>query len=512
MKRAAILTLALGLLPLTLFAQPTIAITKGRVFTGDPANPTAEAIAITGNKITAVGTNAQIQALVGPKTNVIEVDGRLVIPGINDAHTHLGFAPAQTFTLNTEPDATFAQVSAAIAGAIAETPADFWIFASVGPPIINDPSITREDLDQASGGRKVFLQAFTGHGAVVSTAGLTDLGVPLNAPDPNGGRFERDALGKINGRVFEYAHYPLMAKLAGTASQAEIADSLVNFSAEAVRLGITSVQTMPLVDETRFIQALGLSNIPLRVRVISMPFVQPPTAAGPGVKALKWILDGTPLEKGAAVRTPYPGGGTGRINFPNLAPLVKDSLTRHHQALFHAVGDATIEALFKAMENERRDWTGIRPRVEHGDGLLPDLFTRAKKLGVIVVQNPTHFSAGPLFPSTGGYQRMKSLLDAGIPVALGSDGPSNPFLNMHLAVSRPDNPTEAITVEQALTAYTATSAFAELQDKVKGKIAPNMLADIAVLSRNILARAIDPFDTRSVLTIIDGKVVHTELP
>jgi hypothetical protein len=158
-------------------------------------------------------------------------------------------------------------------------------------------------------------------------------------------------------------------------------------------------------------------------------------------------------------------------------------------------------------------WSGKRLRFEHGDGVLADMLPRMKKLGIIDVQNPTHLGMISVMPELfhgkpfEKTQPLKSFLDAGIPLALGSDGPLNPYLNIMLASLHPDRPSEAITREQAVIAYTLTSAYAEFAEKEKGSLEPGKLADLAVLSQDIFT--IPPPEmpkTLSVLTIVGGKI------
>jgi predicted amidohydrolase YtcJ len=153
--------------------------------------------------------------------------------------------------------------------------------------------------------------------------------------------------------------------------------------------------------------------------------------------------------------------------------------------------------------------------MEHGDGLFPDLVPRAKRLGIIVVQNATHFTLPELFNKRFGEKRaqelqpLKSLLDAGIPVAIGTDGPMNPYLNVMLASTFGRQPAEALTREQAVTAYTLTSAYAEFAEKGKGSLEPGNLADFAVLSQDIFTvPANDLPRTETLLTMVGGKIVY----
>ena len=187
---------------------------------------------------------------------------------------------------------------------------------------------------------------------------------------------------------------------------------------------------------------------------------------------------------------------------------MKLAADNNQQLLVHASGDKTIATALDAIN---RVGSLKRPRIEHGDGLQSDLFESARKAGAIVVLNPTHFPFRGFFPANQPYMLAASLKNAKIPIALGSDGPLNPYLNIMMATVRPDQPAEALTREDALRAYTSGSAFAESMETQKGRIAPGMLADLAILSQDILtddAAALP--DTRAVVTIIDGKVVFEQ--
>lgn len=520
MKRAlfaAVLLLVpavlLGQTPTPESLRPTLVLTNAMVFTGDGGRPFRGAIAIKDNKILAVATEEEVRRFVPPGVQpsfpVIDVRGRVVIPGFNDAHTHPGNAtPAIRITPGGDP--TWSDISAAIAGAADESPAELWIVAVVGPSIINDQGITRVQLDQLAPNRKILIRSFTGHGLIMSSTAMRTLGIPDDAPDPVGGTFGRDANKRLNGRASAYAQWSVERRFLDLATDDELIDDIRAFSSEALRFGITSVQAMPLMDQARFMRAWRRTGTPVRLRVMNLPL---DTNAQPvnGASGVKWILDGTPIERGAAVRTPYPGnGGNGRMNFSDLGPLVRYARDRNQQLLLHAAGDDAVAKALAALQSAGTDWPARRPRIEHGDGMQRDLFPLARELGVIVVQNPSHFAARRAFPE-GEYQLAKSILAAGIPFAIASDGPLNPFLNILLASDRPDIPAEALTREQAVVAYTVTPAFAEFKEREKGKIAAGMLADLAVLSDNPFTARLSALpEIRSVMTIIDGKIVYRD--
>ena len=171
------------------------------------------------------------------------------------------------------------------------------------------------------------------------------------------------------------------------------------------------------------------------------------------------------------------------------------------------------------LAGEKIDWKSKRVRIEHGDGLLPDLIPRARRFEVIVVENPTHFSLKDLLNSRYGinhkFQPLRTLVEAGIPIAIGSDasdsslGAMNPYLNIMFAAIHPARPTEAITREQAVEAYTRGSAYAEFAENEKGTITEGKQADLTVLSQDIFTAPLDELPkTQSVLTLIGGKVVY----
>jgi predicted amidohydrolase YtcJ len=479
-------------------AEPSLLFLSGKIFTGDSARPWAEAIAIEGETISAVGTTAEVRALAGAHTRIIDLAGRVVIPGINDAHMHEGFA-APAFHIETGMDPSRAEVETAILNAIDETPSDVWITVTIGPTVLLDPTFTATTLEDSARGHKVMMTAFTGHGAIMSQAAMKALGVAPDARDPQGGWFIRDADGNVDGHAYEYAQYPLERKIADFATEQELVADVRTFANEALAYGITSAQVMPWGTESRFINAVARANSPLRIRVID--FLD---HADSKTDAVKWILDGTPLERNAALRSQYASGGEGRLNFSDFAPLVRAAADSKRQLLVHASGDRAVETALKAFAKHP---SLVRPRIEHGDGLQRDLFPLALRTGAVVVQNPTHFEARPLLPK-GEYQMLKSFLRAGIPIALGSDGATNPYLNILLATERGE---ESLTREEAVRAYTSGSAYAEMKEKQKGTLAKGMLADLAVLSQDIFAVPAGALPgTRSVLTVVGGKVAYEE--
>ncbi len=520
---------------------PDLILLNGQIFTSNSAQPYVQALAISGERILATGDSAKIKALAGPHTRQIDLGGRTVIPGINDAHDHIDLDPphAVHLSLNTI-DPTWRQLKDAVATAAAKTPKGTFILADIGPIIFHDTSVARIALDQVAPENPVILTTLTGHAAILNSLALTQAGIrDDDQPDPMGGRYERSADGKSTGVLREYAVLQLSRKLARMPSDAEATAQLRDFFAQCVKFGITSLQDMSdALPPDRAVKLFEATPTPIRVRIMRMPGTTPAgrdtlegrsVARHPSplitVSGTKWMLDGVPLENTFTPRDvpSVPAGETldyGARHLPltfsekEMDAMLRESLADGDQMMFHVSGYLSAAAMLNAMQatGGKKVWDGKRVRFEHGDGLFPDLIPRAKEFGIVVVQNPTHFNAGLLFgPTPVTYKEVQpfgTLLATGIPVALGSDGPLNPYLNIMLATIDPGRPTEAITREQAVTAYTLTSAYAEFAEKDKGSLETGKLADLAVLSQNIFqVPTADLPKTESVLTIVGGKIV-----
>ncbi len=514
-------------------SAPDLVVTNARVFTADAAAPWAEAFAVTRERITAVGSRDEVAALAGPATRVLDVGGRLVVPGFNDAHVHVDIAPEAT-RLSLGDDPELAEVSAAIAAAVPQTKSRGLVRGTIGMAAWQDPRLTRAWLDERAPDRPVWLGMWTGHGAVLNSAALTLIGLDDTVQDPRGGRYGRDSAGRLDGRLEEYAGYIAGRRLAERTPPEVAVRRYQAFADEAVRSGVTSVQLMADgLPSSAVVRALLDADTPLRWRVLrfpqteagaqttdTRPHLPPQPSPRIDVRGVKWILDGTPIERLAALETPYDDapGARGRLNFDGalLDGIVREGYGTEHQLAVHAVGDAAIGAYLSMLERVGTPgvWQRKRPRLEHGDLLTPPLAARARALGVVVVQNPSHF----LFPTVyadrlsarvGQFQPLASLLTAGIPLALGSDGPLSPFLNIAWAASHPSHPSEALTREQAVTAYTRGSAYAEFTERDKGWLRVGALADFAVLSDDLFTVPAERLPAvTSVLTVIGGAIVY----
>ena len=528
-----------GSASLAMFAQggaTEVVIINARIFTGLTSRPWVEALSVRGNRISSIGSTAEVQGRAAASVRVIDAAGRLVIPGINDAHAHPAARPAHTALEGPSAfveDPSWTEITRRIKAAMAQAPQGGWIIGEIGASVLEDASVTRFPLDVMTDGHPVMLVSWHGHGTLFNTAALRRLKVSDTEPDPPGGFFRRMPDGKtLNGFAHEYAEDILRQRLAVSAGPDAQVLAYQRFAAEAASFGITSVQAMMTgYPAAQAAPLMVKARLPARMRLIDFPLESP--AAWKGVipvsdfntdatvvtSGVKYIVDGTPIERLMFLRQPYTDAPAtrGRLNFPEAEirkPLTA-MIAARQQPMFHAVGDAAIDTVLSALESVAdARWPAMRPRLEHADMFEPAHFDRAKQLGIVVVQNPAHFMLGPMVRARLGERSarsmmVKSIVRAGIPFALGSDGPMNPFLNMMFATIHQVNPPEALSVEEALIAYTRGSAFAEFMETRKGTLAPGMLADLAILSQDIFKiPARDLAKTTSVLTMMNGRVVH----
>jgi len=513
---------------------------NGKIFTADPSHPWAEAIAFEGDRITEVGMDQAVLAHVKPGTQVIDLKKSTAIPGFNDAHVHVVVpegARINTPAFLPGPGPTLDEIKALISAAAAKAPPGAWLIGSIGTAIFDDPNATRFALDAVSSKNPVVLFAWTGHGTLLNSAGMKALGIAENQPDPFGGHYVRVAgSNKITGFAHEYAEFDIRRRLLALLPDSHLVTQYKNFAQTAVQLGYTTLQDMAVgLTRARTMSTLRAANLPLRIRSICFPITpgescdipRPPHGTdGPLLRAMgvKWVTDGTPVERLAFVETPYadvPGFGEPDIEQSPLYRLLEEAKrgeASQEQRLFHSVGDGAINEVLDAMEatGGPRAWHDRRTRIEHGDLLFQPDFKRAKELGVVIVQNATHLALAPVFAQRfqpqvfGELEPLKTLLDRGIPLALGTDGigsPNSPFIDLMFATLHPTHPSEKLTMAEAVTAYTRGSAYAEFEENEKGMLAPGKLADIAVLSTDVFGASPDFAHGHAFLTFVNGNLV-----
>jgi predicted amidohydrolase YtcJ len=523
------------------YAQPDIIIFNGKIFTGDNQLPFTEAIAIRGERILAVGKSTDLKKLATKKTRMIDAGGRLVTAGINDAHDHVGHLDIGrriAFKSAMLEGPAIEELIDSLKLLTSSLAAGTWITGNIGLKIIGDSTARRAMLDLYSPQHPIILNAPWGHGTLINTEAMKLLHIDPVAADPAGGNYERyHGKDSISGLLHEYAGFTIRQPLQSNIPDSVVIDHFNNYSKDAARLGITSVQNMATgLQPAQLKRVVEKAKMPTRMRVIHFPgsidsIERISTAAKAtnyqnnllSFSGIKWIIDGTPLERKAFMRDYYTDhpGWRGELNFEgkNLELILKQGYNSGDQLLLHISGDSTPAVILHHMTKiaKAENWNPKRLRFEHADGLIASQLPTLKKMGIVAVLNPMHFTFAEanharLGKNAARYQPFRSLIEAGIPVAIGSDGPNNPWLNIMFATIHPSNPREAITREQALIAYTSGSAYAEFMEKEKGKLVKGMLADVIILSQDILTVNINALPaTRSLVTIVNGKVVHDEL-
>jgi hypothetical protein len=472
--------------------------------------------------------------MAGSSTKRVDLGMRTVIPGFNDAHTQISaFLPSVDLDFPS-PNPSWDEVMRVVAVAASFEPRGKVLHGLIGQKAWEDSKASRVFLDRAAPNRPVFLITPGGDSAVVNSAYMRCIGMREDAPDPPLGKYDRlPGTLHLTGRFQGYPLQTLMRRESFLARTPQDPAKLATMADPAFSVGITSVQDMSLDGAAHAASVWRDSKLPTRVREIYFPFAGTACEDDPLVKQTRpalpnhisisgceWILDGAPSDLTSAMNTPYPGPGrhTGTLNFSDVQvrQMVQSAELRHQQLLFHATGSKAIEQVLRVLGTTPNvDWKSRRVRIEQGDAIDPGQMDRIQRLGVIVVQNPPDFriptGAPPQLTRAMFPQPVATLLKHHVILAFGSDGPWNPFENLQLAVDDQWQPTESISREQAVTAYTYGSAYAEFEDQTKGRLNVGQKADLAILSQDIFTIPVRQIGTtRSVLTMIGGKVVHDD--
>lgn len=529
---------------------PGVVIVNAKVHTMDPAHPTAEAVAVFGNRIAAVGSSGEIRQLAGKKTRVVDAGGKLVLPGFNDAHVHFlmgGFQLSQVDLRDAKSPAEFTERLRKFAEKL---PKGQWIVGGEwdherwpGAPLPH-----KEWMDAVTPDNPVFVDRMDGHMGVANSLALKLAGVTKETKEVDGGLIVREAkTGEPTGLLKDAA----MAYVENKIPEKTFEEKLAAAKAAtdyAAKLGVTSLQDMSAGRDVGVYQTL-LSHGDLKTRIYGMTSISAwERLANTGMKApfgndmiriggLKGFSDGSLGSSTALFFEPYADDTKNRgLPGPEMFPegtMLKRVLEADQaglQIIIHAIGDeanAQILDIYKktAEKNGPRD---RRSRIEHAQHLRPSEIPRFGREQVIASMQPYHaIDDGRWCEERIGKERMKgtyafrSLLDSGATLAFGSDwtvAPLDPLTGIYAAITRrtldgknPNGwvPEEKITIEETVRAYTVGSAYAEFTDKVKGTLTPGKLADVVILDKDILS--IDPEEilkTKVVMTIMDGRVVY----
>ncbi len=528
--------------------SPEIIYLNGSVITVDPNDRECEAVAVCGNKISFAGTTEEARKRIGPEDTVIDLAGRSLLPGFNDAHCHFGYAgTAKLQAYIGYPEVRSVEdIKKVVAEWAAKTPKGQWIVGrgwdETKYPNRRRP--TRWDLDEVAPDHLVFLTRTCGHMSVVNSRLLAAEGIDRNTPEPHGGMIERDSKGEPTGLLLEHAHIPIRMRTAPSVSLLEKGMDAVN--QEFMKHGITSAADMSgrNINEIRLFQKkLARGEIQFRMYYVARnsgpvtlgtDYIKTGLVTGYGnewmrLGCFKTQMDGSGSGGSGAMWTPYPGSenytGILHMTQEELDDLVLQGHEAGYQVCVHAVGTRAVEMTLNSFElalnKIPRD--DHRFRIEHCTFCEDSLADRIRDLGVIPVIGPAF-----LYWIGDGYIQKyhtgwldwavpaRRLLDRGIKVVFHSDlpvVPCNPLPAIYNAVTRKTEsgqdigPAQKITVREAIRAYTLAGAYASFEENIKGSIEVGKLADLVVLSGDILRVDIEKIkDLHVDLTMVDGKV------
>lgn len=530
-------------------------LTNARIRTMDPARPHAEALVIEGGEVCALGDAGDMAALAGPHADRINAGGRLVLPGFQDAHIHL--LDGGTDLIETAPlfdCTTLAELQAAMASHAARWRGPMVVGAGWQCGFFGDHNLTREVLDAVVPDRPCLVYDGTFHNACINSTAIAMAGIADDTPDPQNGRFVRDARGRATGMLHEDAIYRVRERLPTTPEETSHAGLLAG-QALANRYGITGVLEAAVKERHRLIHARAEAEAALTLRVCGSMHVTADEAIPDAVARLeswraahrseafhlhsaKIFMDGGFENRTAATLAPYadaPGGTAPLMFAPDHACALFTALdAARFQIHVHCIGDLAVRATLDALQAAREangGWPALH-QIAHCQLVHPDDAPRFRALGVMANFQPLWACNDPIIPDDSqaliGPERgpwtypLRSVLDAGAPFCISSDWPVttlNPFEIIGTAITRepprhrgradPFFPHQRITLEEAVQGYTTHAAAACWRSGYSGALKPGYSADLIVLDRDIFA--VDPHEiaeTAVLLTLFRGVAVH----
>lgn len=554
MKRLWIVGVACSLLACAPAEEPAdLVLTGGRIVTMNAAQPEAEALAARGQRLVAVGSESEVARFIGPGTQVIELGSALAVPGLIEGHAHfLGVGRAR-MQLDLRTVASFEEIVAMVEAAVAEAEPGQWIFGRgwhqekwERAPVPDVSGLPYHDaLSAVSPDNPVFLTHASGHAVMVNGLALEMAGVGETTPDPPGGEIVRDAAGRPIGVLRETAE-ELVGRLVESEWDEATVRRMVELAAEeSLASGITSFQDAgsSFRQVELFRQMAEAGELPIRLWVMLGENNQALAEGLPGyrvwragdgyltVGGIKRFADGALGAHGAWLFEPYTDlpDSTG-LNIHTVEVLRETArLAAEHglQLCSHAIGDRAnrvVLDVYQEIIDARPDGRELRWRVEHAQHLHPDDIPRFGQLGVIAAMQPVHCTSdGPWVLQRLGEERSRqgaymwrALLDSGAVIAGGTDAPVesvDPIPDYRAAVTRRMNngelffPEQCMTRDEALRARTVDAAYAAFEEDIKGSLEAGKLADITVLSQDILSvPEAQITDTDVLYTIVGGEV------
>ena len=524
-------------------------ITHANLFTADPVHPTAEALAVKGNRIVFVGSNVEAEAWRSPHTRVFQAAGQTLMPGFIDSHFHLLWGSLELRAAQLGEVRTMDQLQAVLLAYAEKHPDQEWVYGQgliyLTPP--GGGALTRHHLDAIIANRPVAVTAYDGHTVWANTLALEKAGILHGGYTAAGSEIVMNPDGLASGELRELGAIHYVDDLLPEPSEPEKRALLHQGLRLAAELGITSVHNMDgeMEQLTRYMALEDSGELTLRVYV---PYtIRPETPANALAEAVemananlggmarggavKFFMDGVIESYTALMLDDYAGapGNKGNALFTaehfNRMATEVDRLKL--QIFVHAIGDAAVRRTLDGYEiaqqtNGKRD---SRHRVEHIEVVHPDDLTRFERLGVLASMQPLHApltaTGHDLWPARVGSERWDRsfawnlVRNAGAPLVFGSDWPvvsQSPFRGLYAACNR--QPWEENlqdhrqTLNQALLSYTREAAYGEFMEHEKGMLKLGYLADLVLLSEDVFAVPVGEIErVKPVLTMVDGRVI-----
>lgn len=541
-------------------SKADVIFVHGNIYTGvaDPssmaAGKRAEALAVRGDRVLAVGARDEVMKSKGADTKVVDLGGHFVMPGFNDAHMHLASAGFEKMNVNLVGVKTLDEFRERIRARVEKAAPGEWIIGEGWDetlwPVKAVP--TRWDLDEVTSGHPAYMDRVDGHIAVANTRALQLASVTVASRDPEGGKIDRDENGTPNGILRETARDAVRAvipKPNHDQRRKAIELAMDDISSH----GLTSVQDNSSWEDFLVYQELEREG-KLNVRISEwLPFDDPVDTLNSKRNSqpasdnmlhtgmLKGFMDGSLGSKTAALLEPY-SDDPKNSGLPQYEPAKLNAMTRErvlagYQVGFHAIGDRGVQMALDAFDEAEKaakekgvkaanGGENFRLRIEHAQVTTPQQILRFKQLNVIASMQPSHLTTDMNWAESRlGPQRAAhsyawaELLKRGVVLAFGTDypvEPVTPFRGLYAAVTRQSEdgkksyyPEQKLTIEQAITAYTTGSAYAEFAEKQKGKLEPGMLADFVVLDQDVTAVPFPKILATKVLrTVVGGRTVY----
>ena len=533
--------------------QPSFAdlvIVHGHVWTVDPENSRAEAVAVHNGRIVAVGSDREIAKWIGPATKTIDAQGKSVLPGFIDAHVHFSSGGGEISSVHLREANTPQEFARRIGEQAKKLRKGEWMLGGTWDHELwgGTPLPSHDWVDSLTPDTPVFVSRYDGHMAMANALALRLAGIARDTKDPPGGTIVRDQDGNPTG-LLKDAAMNLVYRVIPPPSEEQLLRMIHAAMDEARRFGVTSIHDISSTEDVRAYQTLAArGELTLRIYSITpLPQWQAPATAGIRagfgndwihLGALKGFADGSLGSTTALFEKPYDdapetSGLPNEMMLPegNMLKMALGADKAGLQLAVHAIGDKANRIMldiFAEVAKQNGARGDRRWRIEHAQHLRPEDFARFGQLAVIASVQPYHaIDDGRWAEKRIGHERAKTtyafrtFLNHGVRLAFGSDwtvAPLDPMLGLYAAVTRatldgrnPGGwfPEQKLSLEEALQAYTMGSAFAEFREKEKGSLTPGKLADVVVLDSDLFAMAPEKIKHAAVrYTIVGGKVIY----